>query len=69
MANPVLDAAISALKSAASVQGAESIMTTDDKGNTLILLGANEPDRAGRLAGCMIRVEEEQAAKMERADG
>ena len=69
MANPVLDAAISALKSAANVQGAESIMTTDNDGNTLILLGANEPDRAGRLAGCMIRVEEEQAAKMKHADG
>nr|WP_289123485.1 hypothetical protein [uncultured Halomonas sp.] len=44
-------------------------MTTDNDGNTLILLGANEPDRAGRLAGCMIRVEEEQAAKMKHTDG
>ncbi|MBF57701.1 MAG: hypothetical protein CME80_08285 [Halomonas sp.] len=69
MANPVLDAAISALKQAANVQGAESIMTTDDHGNTLILLGADEPDRAGRLAGCMIRVEEEQAAKKGQAHG
>ena len=69
MANPVLDSAISALKSAANVQGAESIMTTDDNGNTLILLGADEPERAGRLAGCMIRVEEEQAAKKEHTDG
>ena len=69
MANPVLDAAIAALKNAANIQGSESIMTTDDKGNTLILLGADEPDRAGRLAGCMIRVEEEQAAKRERTDG
>lgn len=68
MANPVLDAAISALKQAASIQGAESIMTTDDRGNTLILLGADEPDRAGRLAGCMIRAEEERAAKQERTD-
>lgn len=51
MPNRVLDAAISALKSAANKQNAESIMTTDESGNTLILIGADEPDKSGRLAG------------------
>ncbi|GAA0586417.1 hypothetical protein GCM10008997_38300 [Halomonas salifodinae] len=56
MSNPTLDAAISLLKSAASQRGAESIMTTDPDGNTLILIGAGEPDKTGRLAACQIEL-------------
>lgn len=56
MANPTLDAAISVLLSAARQRGAESLMTTDPDGNTLILIGADEPDKAGRLAACQIEI-------------
>ncbi|KTG25418.1 hypothetical protein AWR38_01215 [Idiomarina sp. WRN-38] len=62
MANRVLDAAISALKSAANKQNAESIMTIDESGNTLIFIGADEPDKSGRLAGCMINIEEQASS-------
>lgn len=54
--NKVLDAAISALKSAAEKRDAESIMTTDPDGNVLIMLGADDPDKHGRLQGCMIEL-------------
>lgn len=54
--NPVLDAAISALKAAARKCDAESVMTTDPGGNTLILIGADEPDKHGRLQACMIEL-------------
>ena len=62
MANRVLDAAISALKSAANKQNAESIMTTDENGTTLILIGSDEPDKSGRLAGCMLNIEEQASS-------
>jgi hypothetical protein len=54
--NPVLDAAISALKSAANKRGAESIMTTDPDGNVLIMLGADDPDKHSRLQACIIEL-------------
>ena len=60
--NPTLDAAISALASAAKQRGAESIMTTDPNGNVLILIGAHEEDKVGRLQACVIEVAKKEVA-------
>lgn len=61
--NPTLDAAISILKSAAKKHDVESIMTTDPDGNTLIMLGADEPDKHGRLQACAIEMAEKESPK------
>ena len=52
--NPTLDAAISLLKQAAHERGSKSVMTIDPAGNVLIMLGADEQDKHGRLQACMI---------------
>ncbi len=62
MANRVLDPAISALKSRARELGSESVMTTDENGNTIILIGADDPDKSGRLAACMLQIEQQSRA-------
>lgn len=65
MANPILDAAIEALKTAACERESQSIMTFAPNGAAIIYIGPDEVDPIGMLQGAMIHMMEKSTAREE----